>query len=99
LFSAKSSLLKDVLLSISLIFAFGGVTYAMHVRRNATAAVAIMKEKLDNLQKEMKILEEEEQWCVPIIQLLSYDFYVQVLYHFLTFVSFLKTYLSGYLIL
>lgn len=60
--SAKSHFLKDVLLLISVGLACGGIAYAFYVHHSAAKAVAVMQEKLNNLQNEMKRLEDEDQW-------------------------------------
>nr|CAB3266644.1 stromal interaction molecule homolog [Phallusia mammillata] len=57
---SRSSLLKDILLTISLALALGGIIFAFHVRRNAAVAVTSMQEKLNNLQKELLKLDEED---------------------------------------
>ncbi|CAK8684587.1 stromal interaction molecule homolog isoform X2 [Clavelina lepadiformis] len=59
---SKSNFLKDVLLTISIALALGGIAFGVHVRRNAALAIATMQDKLSNLQREMRKIDEDEDW-------------------------------------
>jgi len=69
--AAKSNLFKDILLTVSIALALTGMVYAVHVRRSANLAVVAMQEKLNNLQKEMNKLDEEEWYRT--INILIFD--------------------------
>ncbi|XP_078481931.1 stromal interaction molecule homolog isoform X4 [Ciona intestinalis] len=58
---SKSSLMKDILVSVSLILALGGIAFGIHVHRNATHTVSLMQSKMNNLQKELAKLDEEDE--------------------------------------
>nr|XP_002126383.1 stromal interaction molecule homolog isoform X1 [Ciona intestinalis] len=59
--SSKSSLMKDILVSVSLILALGGIAFGIHVHRNATHTVSLMQSKMNNLQRELAKLDEEDE--------------------------------------
>nr|XP_009857576.1 stromal interaction molecule homolog isoform X2 [Ciona intestinalis] len=58
---SKSSLMKDILVSVSLILALGGIAFGIHVHRNATHTVSLMQSKMNNLQRELAKLDEEDE--------------------------------------